>query len=61
MWQERARNLEEETKHLRAQLALPTTQPEPVPVEELRVKVDELTQHRSIGGSVGAEGRNAFE
>jgi len=48
MWQERARNLEEETKRLYAQLALPPTQPEPVPstdpVEELRAKVDELTQ-----------------
>ncbi len=48
MHQERSRNLEEETKRLRAQLALPPTQPEPVPstdpVEELRAKVDELTQ-----------------
>jgi len=48
MYQERARNLEEETKRLYAQLALPPTQPEPVsvpdPVEELRAKVDELTR-----------------
>ena len=48
MWQERAHNLEEETKRLYAQLALPPTQPESVPstdpVEELRAKVDELTQ-----------------
>jgi len=52
MWQERARNLEEETKRLYAQLALPPTQPEPVPstdpVEELRAKVDELTQRLQI-------------
>jgi len=41
MYQERARNLEEETKHLRAHLALPPPQPDPV--EELRAKVDELT------------------
>jgi len=48
MHQERSRNLEEETKRLRAQLALPPTQPETVlatdPVEELRGKVDELTR-----------------
>jgi len=48
MHQERSRNLEEETKRLRAQLALPPTQPEPVPstdpMEELRAKVDELTR-----------------
>jgi len=48
MWQERARNLEEETKHLRTQLALPPTQPEPLPwtdpMEELRAKVEELTR-----------------
>jgi len=48
LWQERAHNLEEETKRLYAQLALPSTQPEPVPstdpMEELRAKVDELTQ-----------------
>jgi len=48
MYQERARNLEEETKRLYAQLALPPTQSEAVPatdpMEELRAKVDELTQ-----------------
>ncbi len=48
MHQERSRNLEEETKRLRTQLALPPTQPEPLPstdpMEELRAKVEELTR-----------------
>jgi len=48
MYQERARNLEEETKRLHAQLALPAPQPEPAlvpdPVAALRAKVDELSQ-----------------
>jgi len=61
MHQERSRNLEEETNRLRAQLALPPTQPTPIPatdpVEELRTKVDELAQQLQAQADSGVSPR----